>query len=127
MKTNKGPCSKSYYLKIAVFFLIMYGFGFLTALEPLTPMGMKVIGIFLGLIFAWTTLGLLWPSIAGLLTLVILDTMDLNTAFALGWGSNTLLLILFMTIIAAIVEQSGVSQFIAMWFISRKSIQGKPW
>ena len=127
MKTNKGPCSKSYYLKIAVFFLIMYGFGFLPALEPLTPMGMKVIGIFLGLIFAWTTLGLLWPSIAGLLTLVILDTMDLNTAFALGWGSNTLLLILFMTIIAAIVEQSGVSQFIAMWFISRKSIQGKPW
>lgn len=114
MKTNKGPCSKSYYLKIAVFFLIMYGFGFLPALEPLTPMGMKVIGIFLGLIFAWTTLGLLWPSIAGLLTLVILDTMDLNTAFALGWGSNTLLLILFMTIIAAIVEQSGVSQFIAM-------------
>ena len=127
MTKTEVSLSKIYYLKVAVFFIIMYGFGYLPAIEPLTPMGMKVIGIFLGLIFAWTTLGLLWPSIAGLLTLVVLDTMDLNTAFALGWGSNTLLLILFMTIVAAIVEQAGVSQFIAMWFISRKAIQGKPW
>ena len=116
-----------YYSKVIIFLLILFGFGYLPAIEPLTPIGMKVLGIFFGLLFGWTTIGLLWPSIIGLLGLVVIDAMNLKTAFALGWGSNTLLLILFMTILAAIVEQSGVSNFIAMWFITRKCVLGKPW
>ena len=93
-----------YYSKVIIFLLILFGFGYLPAIEPLTPIGMKVLGIFFGLLFGWTTIGLLWPSIIGLLGLVVIDAMNLKTAFALGWGSNTLLLILFMTILAAIVE-----------------------
>ena len=116
-----------YYGKVAIFFIIMFGFGYLPAVEPLTALGMKVLGVFCALLFAWSTIGLLWPSIIGLLGLILLEVMDLKTAFALGWGSNTLLLIFFMTIVAAIVEQSGVSHFIAMWFITRKFILGKPW
>ena len=30
---------------------IMFGFGMLAPIEPITPMGMKVLGIFLGVIF----------------------------------------------------------------------------
>ena len=116
-----------YYGKVAIFLIIMFGFGYLPAVEPLTALGMKVLGVFCALLFAWSTIGLLWPSIIGLLGLILLEVMDLKTAFALGWGSNTLLLIFFMTIVAAIVEQSGVSHFIAMWFITRKFILGKPW
>jgi len=116
-----------YYIKAIAFLMITFGFGYLPAVEPLTPLGMKVLGIFFGLLFGWTTIGLIWPSIVGLLGLVIIDAMNLKTVFALGWGSNTLLLIFFMMIVAAIVEQAGVSNFIAMWFITRKSVLGKPW
>lgn len=116
-----------YELKVVMFFLILFGFGRLPAIPPLTPLGMDVIGVFLGLIFAWITIGLLWPSIIGLLALVVLDTMDVKTAFALGWGSDTILLILFMTVLAAIIEQMGVSTFIATWFVTRKCVVGKPW
>ena len=128
---QKGGAAKKkdgfYCGKVAIFFIIMFGFGYLPAVELLTALGMKVLGVFCALLFAWSTIGLLWPSIIGLLGLILLEVMDLKTAFALGWGSNTLLLIFFMTIVAAIVEQSGVSHFIAMWFITRKFILGKPW
>lgn len=122
-----GKSSLIYPLKVCIFLLIIFGFGKLPVVEPITPLGMRAIGVFLGLIFAWMTLGLLWPSIIGLLALVILDTMNVTTAFALGWGSDTLLLILFMTILAAVIEQTGVSSFIAIWFVTRRCVNGKPW
>lgn len=116
-----------YYGKVLIFFIIMFGFGFLPAIEPLTPLGMRVLGIFFGLLFGWTAIGLIWPSIVGLLGLVLIDAMSLKTAFATGWGSNALLLILFMIVLAAIVDQAGVSHFIAMYFITRKWVLGRPW
>ncbi len=116
-----------YFIKVVIFFTLLFGFGYLPAVAPLTQLGMKVLGIFLGLLFAWTTIGLLWPSIVGLMVLVAVQAMDIKTALASGWGSSALLLIFFMTVIAACVEQSGLSHRIAVWFISCRITRGRPW
>ncbi|MHC1745711.1 MAG: hypothetical protein AB9895_01045 [Negativicutes bacterium] len=54
---------------------IMFGFGFLAPVEPLTVMGMKIIGIFLGLLYGWMFVGLIWPSLIGLLALPLCGYM----------------------------------------------------
>lgn len=46
--------SKSYYIHMAIIVFFMIGFGFLPTFGPVTPMGMKILGIFLGCIYAWT-------------------------------------------------------------------------
>ena len=116
-----------YYGKAFFCLLLMFGFGYLPPIDPITPLGMHIVGIFFGLLFGWMTIGLIWPSIMGCIALVLVGGMNIGAVLAAGWGSTTLLLIFFMVIVAGIVEQSGVSRFIAMYFITRKFVLGKPW
>ena len=54
--------------------IITFGIG---ALPPfggdITPLGMDVLGVFLGVLYGWTFLGFFWTSCFGLLALGILD------------------------------------------------------
>lgn len=121
------PSQTKDYIKMAIFFLIIFGFGFLPAPAPLTPYGMKTLGIFIGLVFGWCTIGMLWPSIVGILAMAILGILPLKTILANGWGSTTMVLIFFMMMISKNLEKAGISNFVALWFISRKIVLGKPW
>lgn len=117
----------SYYIKALITVVIMFGFGQLPPIEPITPLGMNIVGIFIGLLFGWMTIGLIWPSILGCVALVLIGGMKVADVLAGGWGSTTQMLIFFMIVVAGIVEQSGVSRFIAMFLITRKWVLGKPW
>lgn len=114
-------------IHIGVMFLIMLGTGFLPPVGTITPMGMKVLGVFLGLIYAWMFIGMLWPSFAGLVALGLSGYCSVTQAFNIGFGNSTFLQIFFFFIIAAYAEHSGLSNKIALFFLSRKSIEGRPW
>lgn len=49
--TPKRFSAPAYYLHAVVCLLIMFGFGQLPPVEPLTPLGMNLIGIFLGVLY----------------------------------------------------------------------------
>ena len=117
----------NFWLKVIVFFLLIFGFGYLPAPDPLTTYGMKTLGIFFGLLFGWCTLGMIWPSIVGILAMPLLGIMPLGEVFANGWGSSVMLLIFFMMMVAKNLEKAGISKLIALWFISRKIVLGRPW
>lgn len=125
--TTRTQQDSIYYSKAIICMLIMFGFGYLPPIKPITPLGMHIVGIFFGLLFGWMTIGLIWPSIMGCMALVLVGGMKVGAVLSAGWGSTTLLLIFFMVMVAGIVEQSGVSHFIAMYFITRKWVLGKPW
>ena len=56
-----------YFVHSLICLVIMFGFGQLPPMEPLTPLGMNLIGIFLGVLYGWIFIDIIWPSIAGLL------------------------------------------------------------
>lgn len=116
-----------YYINSVITIIIMFGFGMLPPFDPITPLGMKILGIFLGLLYGWTFVDQVWPSILGMIALSLTDYMSLKGLMAAGFGSNTVMLMWFMLIIAALVDSAGVSKFIAIFFISRKFVLGKPW
>ncbi|MBQ9021676.1 MAG: anion permease [Eggerthellaceae bacterium] len=61
-----------YFVHLAIGFVVMILFAFiLPNPEPITPIGMKVVGIFLAMVYWWSTVGALWPSILGLFLLGI--------------------------------------------------------
>lgn len=47
-------------------FAIMFGIGSLSAWGQITPIGMKVLGVFIATLYGWLFLDLIWPSLIGL-------------------------------------------------------------
>ena len=45
---KKAPLSLAYYVHSLVCLCIMFGFGLLDPVEPLTPLGMRLVGVFSG-------------------------------------------------------------------------------
>lgn len=61
--------SNTFYLHCLIGLLLMFGPWLIPPFEPVTPIGMRILGIFLGLIYMWTFVGSLWPSLLGILAM----------------------------------------------------------
>ena len=46
----------------AIMLAIILVIGNLPAPAPLTQLGMKMLGVFIGVLYGWTVAGLLWPT-----------------------------------------------------------------
>lgn len=114
-------------LHIVIVFLLMFGFGFLPAPAPITPLGMKMLGIFLGLIYGWSFSTLIWPSLMGMLALISTNCVPLKTFLSLGFANDTVVFLLFIFIFTTAVEEEGVTDYMANWCLSRKILIGRPW
>lgn len=104
---------------------IMLGISNMTPIEPVTTIGMHVGGIFLGLIYLWTTVGIFWPTLLGIVLLGLTDGIGMDTMFT-AFSAYIALLILFCMFFCGAVADSGLTQYIAHWFLSRKFINGHP-
>ena len=61
--------NRIYYINLAITVLITFGVGFLPAFGNVTELGMKCLGVFLGSIYGWLTIGLIVPSLLSMLAL----------------------------------------------------------
>jgi len=104
----------------------MLGIGMLSPIEPVTAVGMQVLGIFIGTVYLWSTIGLIWPSLFGLLAFVVSDYGTLKSVIASSFGDTTTMLILFAMVLFGAIETEGVTQYISRWFLSRKILNGRP-
>lgn len=109
---------------IGLFFII--GFGQLPAVEPMTRVGMQIAGIFIGLIYLWSTVDLIWPSILGILAFGMSDYCTMNEAIAAGLGSQVVWMLIMLMMISEAIRVSGVGELIARWIITRKVLNGRP-
>lgn len=125
--TSHKPKDTAYYIHSLIALFMMFGIGFLPPAEPLTPLGMKVLGIFIGLLYAWTFVEMIWPSLVGLIALGLTGYAPMKTVFASGFGNDLVLLVFFLLIFAAYLDESGLNRAIANWFVSRKIGIGRPW
>ena len=106
--------------------LIIFGFGCLPPIDPITPMGMKVLGVFLGMIFLWSFSDLLWSSLLGIIALVMVGYAPLPKVLQMSFGNTVSCLILFALLLFGAIQDSGVTRYIARFFLTRKIINGRP-
>ena len=112
---------------IGIMFLLIIGFSVIRPIGSITPMGMKLAGIFLAMLWGWSTCGLLWPSLLGMLALTLTGLMSMKEFFVLSFGNETLVFILFIFIFTAVIDEVGLIDYIANRFISFKVLNGRPW
>ena len=88
-KARNAKKDLSYWLNTSIVIFLMFFFGRL--IEPwgaITPVGMQVLGIFLGLIWGWSIIEILWPSLMGMLALGMSDYMTMAQAMQEGFGNS---------------------------------------
>ncbi len=122
--TNKN---KMYYIHILIYFIILFGIGFIPPFGAITELGMKVLGVFIATIYGWLTLGLIWPSIFSLVALGIAGYIGIQQAFCDGFGYMNIPILIMSFVFAAIADQTHITEYLANWLTSRKVINGRPY
>jgi len=119
--------NKSYYIKSGIGIAIMVFFGYIPPLGAITPMGMHVLGIYIGLLYLWSVVDVIWPSFMGLFMLGLRGYATISDLIVSGWGNATNVYIVLICIFSYFVTKSGVSDILVNKIISRKFAKGKPW
>ena len=123
-ETTKKKDTK-YYVHSVIGLVLMFGIPMLPPVEPITHIGMQIGGIFIGLVYLWSTVGLFWPSLIGIVAFAFTDYTDMMGMFS-AFSAYLPMLMLFCMILFGAIGDCGLTRYIAHWFLSRKVINGRP-
>ena len=102
---------------------LCFGFRFIPGVLTITPQGMAILGCFIGAIYGWIMIDMLWPSI------IALAGMGLT----IGWGpmlqgsfGNEVIVCLIVAMGAVgVAMKNGAFNWLAVALINNKFIEGK--
>ena len=127
MSTAIAKKTKSWYIHSALVNAWTFLFGLLPAPAPITPLGMQVLGIFVGMLWGWVFVDMVWPSILGLMALGLTSYTTVLDSFAAGIGHRITLQVIVALLFGAYLSQYKLDETMAFWFVSRKIAVGHPW
>lgn len=107
--------------------LFMLGFQYIPPIGDITPYGMEVVGIMIGMIIAFCTVGMIWPSIVALLLLGLSGDNSVMVILRDAFGHTVVLYMFILLIMGKMLEDSGLTGIFSNWLISRKFAQNRPW
>ena len=116
----------SYYIKSLIGIVIMFGFGYLPPIAGITPMGMRVLGIFIAMIYLLCAVDIVWPSMLTVIALGLSGYCSVEDAIASGFGSDIVWMMLILLVLAEGIASSGLGEVMARWIITRKFLNGRP-
>ena len=108
-------------------FAIMMIFRFIPPLEPVTAVGMQILGIFLGTLYLWTTVDVLWSSVFCVAMVGLSDYDSMANVLSLAFGNTVVVQVFFMMLFAGALAHEGITAHIGRFFLTRKISEGRPW
>lgn len=128
-ETKAAPRKKNtaYYINTIIVFVLMFGIGQLPPFAQITPLGMQILGVFVGVLYGWCTVSLIWPSLVGIVAIGATEYCTITESFQAAFGADIPLMLIVVYVFAAFLEECGLNQYVANWFISRKIGEGRPW
>lgn len=122
------------WIQIAVGLCFMFLFPLLPPIEPITPIGMKIVGIFIGLVYLWSAVDLIWPSMLALLLMAFSGYTGDVTGYAAmklvlkeAFGNNTMVSLMFAMILFGGVSYVGCTKYFIRFLMTRKFINRRPY
>ena len=116
------------YIHIAISVLFMFGFGYLPPFSTVTPLGMKLLGIFIGVIYAYSTCEIVWPSLLAIIAFAMSGYISgLEQAVSLTMGSSLVFQVITQYFTTGAIVIYGVSKWLIRKTLSIKSLHNKPW
>lgn len=118
---------KRFYIVLIITLVIMFGTGFLPPIGQITSDGMRVLGIFIGCIFAWVFGEVVWSSILGVVLVTIFGYSAMPENFASTYASSNVSLLVTSLVFCYAIEKSGLLAEISKWIVGMKWAQKSPW
>ncbi len=105
----------------------MFLFKYIPPISTITPEGMGILGVFLGLLWGWTFCDNVWPSVLGIVAVSFTGYMSLTDAFTGSFGSSNFLMLFFVFILLYYFTQTGLTNRMVYAIINLKVVRGRPW
>ena len=87
-----------YYIHSLICVVIMFGFQFIPPFtDSITQTGMDALGIFLGVLYGWTFVSMIWPSLLGMVACGFTGLMTVQDSFLQGFGADIVIITLFVS------------------------------
>ena len=124
---SPGKTPMSYWIHTAVYLLLTFGMGYIPS-DSIPPLGMSVLGIFIGMLYGWTFIGFIWPSMTSIFALGVCGFFPTpQAAFSNAFSNQVVIFMLLILVFTGYFERSGINKKLAIWFLSRPSVEGRPW
>lgn len=128
----KPKKASTIYMHSAIGIAIMILFHLLPPFGAITPVGMKMVGAFLGMVYLWSMVDSMWPSLLGLVVMGFSGfagkgAVGMKVTMLQAFGQDTVLLTLFSMVLFGALYEVGCTQYIAKWFLTRRIITGRPY
>ena len=122
MKKNE----KEFICTIIALILLIVFFS-TTPPSGLSADGMKVLGVFVTVLFLWITVGIGWPSLLCLAALALVPSLGMKTTLQNSFGNETFAFLLFTFMFTYAFSQTGYVKKIALGFVTSKFARKSPW
>lgn len=120
---------RTYIIKLAIALAIYLLFKFvLPAPAPMTAKGMEIVGIFLVACYFWIVIGQTgWTSVLTICLVAVSGVMKATEVIQGTFGDWMFSFLMGCMLVNYVLSDTGLSRRIAMWFITRKFVRGRPW
>lgn len=116
--------SLHYFAALLLGLLLLF---FLKPGEHLTAVGVRVIAVMIPMLYLWLTANTHWTCLLALALLVTTGAMSANEVWAGSLGSFVVMTVLAYMILNVCLKETGVIDRIAVWFITRPFVRGRPY
>lgn len=109
---------------------LIIGLALLFGLQPtngLTEVGIRVIAVMIPTLYLWLTTNTHWTCFLTLALLVMTRAMTPNEVWAGSMGHFVVITVISYMILNFALSETGVINRMAMWFVTRKFVQGRPY
>ncbi len=127
MSTAAKKDGVSYWIRIALWLVISFSGWFIPANGIITAYGMKVLGIFVGLMFGWICLDLIFPSFFSIILMSFAAGVSAQELFYKGFAYQICVIIFVLCTFIAYIQHCRLDETLAKWAINLKFLEGKPW
>lgn len=122
MKITKTQ--RNFLIAVVIGLLIFF---LLPAANGLTPEGVKMLSVFIPVVFIWLTEGGSgWSSLFACTMIVLLGVYDGAETYKMFWGGSMVAMLIPFFMIANALEESGAVMWVVRWILSRKIVHGRP-
>lgn len=122
MKKNKTL--RNLLIAVALFLLIKCIFP---VVNGITPVGVNVIALFCSTVYLWTFEGVGWVSLLPIALFPCTGVMGYSEAAANSFGNWVTVFTLTSCILNYALSESGMTDRIVKWAITRPFVQSRPW
>lgn len=113
------------WIHYAITAIIVFGSQFMPQIGPVTPLGFAVLGSFLGAVYGWTFLDMIWPSIIALLGLG--TAVGMTNVLGASFGNPVIPMIILTFAALTILTETKLTDYVVGLFVNNRFAKDRPW